>query len=68
MLMFSGYVFSQNHESGRCMANNQKVLKIIKARDMIGDFTITDSNGNTWNLYQQLGQGKAVFIDLFFTT
>ncbi len=66
--MFFGYAFSQGHEPGRCMANDQKALKMIKARDVIGDFTITDSDGNTWNLYQQLGQGKTVFLDLFFTT
>lgn len=36
--------------------------------DQIGDFTITDSDGVTWNLYEQLDAGKTVFLDLFFTT
>jgi hypothetical protein len=34
----------------------------------VGDFTITDSDGVTWNLYDQLALGKTVFLDLFFST
>lgn len=41
---------------------------MVKAATNVGDFTITDTDGVTWNLYQQLNQGKTVFIDLFFTT
>jgi hypothetical protein len=41
---------------------------MVKIADDVGDFTITDSDGNTWNLYEQLDLGKIVFLDLFFTT
>ena len=41
---------------------------MTKVADEIGDFTITDSDGVTWNLYEQLAAGKTVFLDLFFTT
>jgi len=30
------------------------------------DFTITDSDGNEWNLYEQVGLGKTVVLDFFF--
>ncbi len=40
----------------------------VKVLDDVGDFTITDSDGNTWNLYEQLALGKTIFIDLFSTT
>lgn len=30
------------------------------------DFTATDTEGNTWNLFEQLDQGKYVLIDFFF--
>lgn len=40
----------------------------VKSEVLVGDFTITDSDGNTWNLYDQLALGKTVFLDLFFTT
>ena len=41
---------------------------MVKVTDEIGDFTITDSDGTTWNLYDELSLGKTVFLDLFFTT
>jgi hypothetical protein len=41
---------------------------MVKVTDNVGDFTITDSDGNTWNLYDELSLGKTVFLDLFFTT
>jgi thiol-disulfide isomerase/thioredoxin len=31
------------------------------------DWTLTDINGNTWNLYTLTGQGKTVFIDVSAT-
>jgi len=34
----------------------------------IADFTVTDSEGVTWNLYQLLESGKTVFIDMFYST
>lgn len=30
------------------------------------DFTFTDLDGKTWNLYDQLSQGKTVLLDFFF--
>ena len=30
------------------------------------DFTATDTEGHTWNLFEQLDQGKYVVIDFFF--
>jgi len=41
---------------------------MVKVTDDVGDFTITDSDGVTWNLYDQLALGKTVFLDLFYTT
>jgi len=32
------------------------------------DFTITDTHGNTYTLYSLLNSGKAVVIDMFYTT
>lgn len=32
------------------------------------DFTATDTDGNTWNLFDELADGKYVLIDFFFTT
>lgn len=34
----------------------------------VGDFTITDTEGNVLNLYDHLDEGYTVFIDLFYTT
>ncbi|MDC0104691.1 hypothetical protein OAJ52_01790 [Bacteroidia bacterium] len=30
------------------------------------DFTITDTKGVTWNLFDELAKGKTVVLDLFF--
>ena len=32
------------------------------------DFTLTDTQGNTWNLFEQLNAGKTVVLDFFSTT
>ena len=32
------------------------------------DFTATDTEGNTWTLFEVLAEGKYVVIDFFFTT
>ncbi|NPD46403.1 MULTISPECIES: hypothetical protein [unclassified Lentimicrobium] len=32
------------------------------------DFTATDTEGHTWNLFDLLDEGKYVVIDFFFTT
>lgn len=72
ILAFSFAGFSQTisfSDDGRCVIDDgQKKTTLVQARDEIGDFTITDSEGITWNLYDLLGQGKTVFLDLFFST
>jgi len=35
-------------------------------RVLVGDFTITDTDGNSLNLYNTLATGKIVMFDLFF--
>jgi cytochrome oxidase Cu insertion factor (SCO1/SenC/PrrC family) len=56
--------FSQHH----CRKKNDLNPEPGKVITEVGDFTVTDSDGNTWNLYDLLDQGKTVFLDLFFTT
>ena len=34
--------------------------------DVVDDFTVTDTDGNTWNLYDLTSQGKYVYLDFFF--
>lgn len=68
LLAFSLAVYSQDSKTGRCIIEKQMHSKLVKVNDQIGDFTITDSDGNTWNLYNQLDLGKTVFLDLFFST
>lgn len=36
--------------------------------DVVDDFTVTDVNGTTWNLYDITSQGKYVYLDFFFDT
>ncbi len=35
--------------------------------DTVNNFTVTDTNGNTFDLYNMLNQGKYVYIDFFAT-
>lgn len=68
-IAFSAMGFSQLTPDGRCIVENQQQQSIrVKVLDQCGDFTITDSDGVTWNLYEQLDLGKTVFLDLFFST
>lgn len=68
-LAFAGFAFGQStSQDGRCILEKQLNTKLIRVADDIGDFTITDSDGVTHNLYESLDAGKTVFIDLFFTT
>ena len=60
--------FAQDNVNERCMPEDYKPPETTDATDIVGDFTITDSQGNTWNLYNQLDLGNTVIIDLFFTT
>jgi len=36
--------------------------------DVVDDFTLTDIEGNTHNLYEYTAAGKYVYLDFFFTT
>jgi len=69
VLVFMMPVFSQegslpDHNISRSLEE----FGLMHVTDICGDFTITDSDGVTWNLYEQLDLGKTVFLDLFFTT
>lgn len=69
LLAFSGFAFGQNTtQDGRCVIENLMQTQLTQIGDEIGDFTITDSDGVTHNLYESLDAGKTVFIDLFFST
>lgn len=59
---------AQTDAGGRCTPEWFDYKGFAKGKDVIGDFTITDTEGNVLNLYDHLDQGKTVFIDLFFTT
>jgi len=54
-------------KDGKCVIDDGRTkTTLVSSRDEIDDFTVTDSDGNTYNLYTLLGQGKTVFLDLFF--
>ena len=36
--------------------------------DVVDDFTVTDLDGNVWNLYTLTSQGKYIYLDFFFDT
>ena len=61
-------VFAQNGTNPGPQTRDALLSGMMKVTDEIGDFTIIDSDGVTWNLYDQLDSGKTVFLDLFFTT
>lgn len=61
--LFTVSLFAQSGPMERALTKS-----MVKVTDEIGDFTITDSDGNTHNLYDELNLGKTVFLDLFFTT
>ncbi len=63
--ILSGY--SQQKFVERCLVKNTIQPYKITDKGGIDDFTITDSEGITWNLYEQLDLGKTVFLDLFET-
>jgi len=65
-IFFTG--ISQENINERCIPEDYNPIESPDAVDIVGDFTITDSQGNTWNLYDQLDLGNTVIIDLFFTT
>ena len=61
-------VFAQDAATPVLEPRDRILSSMTKVADEIGDFTITDSDGVTWNLYEQLDAGKTVFLDLFFST
>jgi len=69
-LFLLGFIlsFAQDNIQDRCKPENCIPPVPMENTDIVGDFTITDSQGNTWNLYNQLDLGNTVIIDLFFTT
>ena len=64
---FAGYSQAMS-DDGRCILEGHTWSNLVKVTDDIGDFTITDSDGVTHNLYDELNAGKTVLIDLFFST
>jgi len=60
--------FSQSCWPPRIAPWKEHDQSMVKMTDEVSDFTITDSDGNTWNLYDELSLGKTVFLDMFFTT
>lgn len=34
----------------------------------VGNFTITDSDGFTWTLYDELDKGRTILVDIFSAT
>jgi cytochrome oxidase Cu insertion factor (SCO1/SenC/PrrC family) len=67
--LFSAGLFAQAMtEDGRCAVQHFLNSNFIKGTTEMGDFTITDSDGVTHNLYASLDQGMTIMLDLFFTT
>jgi hypothetical protein len=67
--MFSAGLFAQNMtEDGRCAVEDFLNTTLMKGTTEMGDFTITDSDGVTHNLYESLDQGMTIMLDLFFST
>ncbi|MCD4736885.1 MAG: T9SS type A sorting domain-containing protein [Bacteroidales bacterium] len=64
ILAFSINGLAQTAE--RCIPELLENSGFVKGKDLIGDFTITDTEGNVLNLYEKLDEGKTVFIDLFY--
>jgi len=66
IFIFLGKTVSYTKD-GKCVIDDGRTkTTLVSSRDEIDDFTVTDSDGNTYNLYTLLGQGKTVFLDLFF--
>jgi cytochrome oxidase Cu insertion factor (SCO1/SenC/PrrC family) len=63
VILFAFSAFSQY----KCRTD-EDISTTVLTKSEVGDFTVTDSDGNTWNLYDLLDQGRTVFLDLFFTT
>ncbi|MBE0637190.1 MAG: hypothetical protein IH598_01560 [Bacteroidales bacterium] len=69
IVVFSSAVHSQEMtDDGRCAPHHPITANMVKGSNQMGDFTITDSDGVTRNLYETLDQGMTIMLDLFFTT
>lgn len=66
-LLFA-YLYQQLSADGRCMPEDLLQNTILQGRNEMGNFTITDSDGVTRTLYDELDSGKTILLDLFFTT
>lgn len=62
ILFTTAWLSAQERSLSEWIAGKQ----VIKAPTLIGDFTITDSDGVSHNLYTELDAGKVVFLDIFF--
>jgi len=62
------FLSAQVNNGERPGGNYYGQTTIVAGVDEIEDFTVTDSDGNTLNLYENLEAGKTVILDLFFST
>ena len=58
--------FSQEVNELRCPYKGNQIPAASPA-DQVGDFTITDTEGNELNLYTYLDAGYTIFVDLYYT-
>jgi hypothetical protein len=68
ILLFAGSFAQTGTQPAIQALERQLGTSFIKVKDIVGDFTITDTDGNVLNLYTALGEGKTVFVDLFYST
>ncbi len=68
LILTLSLAFSLAWSQGESIADRPAQPSMVKTANLVGDFTITDSDGNTWNLYEQLALGKTIFLDLFYST
>ena len=66
LLVFMTPAFTQDVNETVNEARSKTLASMVQVKGQIGDFTITDSDGETHNLYDALDAGKTVFVDLFF--
>jgi hypothetical protein len=66
LLSFFIFVSASLHAQDRCPYKGPP-LPSRTASSYVENFTITDTEGNTYDLYETLDSGMTVFIDLFFT-
>ncbi len=62
---FSAEVTNVNAGTDPDMSDNSLLYQTINITVPVPDFSLTDSDGNAWNLYDQLASGKMVVLDFF---